>query len=57
MAALQDMSAVDYDKTAGEIKAALVSKNKIDEVELARKLARTFREQYQLAEDLAKMKR
>jgi ABC-type Fe3+ transport system substrate-binding protein len=57
MAALQDMSAVDYDKAAGEINAALVSKNKIDEVELARKLAKTFRDQYQQAEDLAQIKR
>ena len=56
MAALQDMSAVDYDKASGEIRAALVSKNKIDEIELARKLARTFRDQYRRAEELAKVK-
>jgi hypothetical protein len=57
MAALQDMSAVNYDKAAGEIKAALLSKNKTEEVELARKLAKTFREQYRRAADLAQLKR
>ena len=55
MAALQDMSAVDYDKTAGEIKAALGSKNKVDEIVLARKLARTFQDQYRRAEELARI--
>jgi hypothetical protein len=53
MEALQAMSAVDYDKTAGEIKTALGSKNKIDEVLLARKLVKAFREQYQRAGELA----
>jgi ABC-type Fe3+ transport system substrate-binding protein len=57
MAAFEDMSAVNYDKAAGEIKTALLSKNKTEEVELARKLARTFREQYQRAADLAQLKR
>ena len=56
MAALQDMSAVDYDKAAGEIKAALGSRNKVDEVVLARRLGKLFREQYQRAEDLARLK-
>jgi iron(III) transport system substrate-binding protein len=53
MAALQDMSAVDYDKASGEIKAALNSRNKIDEVALARRLGKVFRDQYQRAADLA----
>jgi ABC-type Fe3+ transport system substrate-binding protein len=57
MAALQDMSAVDYDKAAGEIKAALGSRKKINEVVLARQLAATFREQYRRAEELAQKKR
>jgi ABC-type glycerol-3-phosphate transport system substrate-binding protein len=56
MAALQDMSAVDYDKAAGEIKAALSSRNRIDEVVLARRLGKIFKEQYQRAEDLARAK-
>jgi hypothetical protein len=57
MAALQNLSAVDYDKTAGEIKTALESKNKIDEIELARKLASGFKDHYQRAEELARIKR
>jgi len=57
MAALQNLSAVDYDKTAGEIKSALESKNKIDEIELARKLASGFKDHYQRAEALARIKR
>jgi hypothetical protein len=57
MAALQDMSAVDYDKTAGEIKSALGSRNKVDEVLLAQKLTRTFQDQYRRAEELARAKR
>jgi ABC-type Fe3+ transport system substrate-binding protein len=56
MAVLQDMSAVDYDKAAGEIKVALSSRNKVDEVVLARRLGRIFRDQYQRAEDLARLK-
>jgi iron(III) transport system substrate-binding protein len=57
MAMLQDMSAVDYDKAAGEIKKALDSRNKLDAVVLARKLGKAFREQYQRAEKLALAKR
>jgi iron(III) transport system substrate-binding protein len=57
MAALQDLSAVDYDKTAGEIKATLDSKNQVDEIELARRLAGMFRDQYRRAEELARIKR
>ncbi len=54
LAALQDMSAVDYDKAAGEIKAALNSPNKIDALRLARRLGDHFREQYRRAADLAR---
>lgn len=57
MAALQDMSAVGYDQATGEIRAALDSKNKIDEVVLARKLSKAFVAQYQRAEELARAKR
>ena len=57
MAVLQDMSAVDYDKTAGEIKTALGSKNKLEEVALARRLGKHFREQYQRAAALARAKK
>ena len=57
MAVLQDMSAVDYDKAAGEIKTALSSKNKLEEVALARRLGKLFREQYQRAAELARAKK
>jgi ABC-type Fe3+ transport system substrate-binding protein len=57
MAVLQDMSAVDYDKAAGEIKAALGSKNKLEEVALAQRLGKLFREQYRRAAELAHAKR
>jgi ABC-type Fe3+ transport system substrate-binding protein len=54
MAALQDMSAVDYDKAAGEVAAALNSPNKIDALRLARRLGDHFREQYRHAAELAR---
>ena len=57
MAVLQDMSAVDYDKAAGEIKTALGSKNKLEEVALAKRLGKLFREQYRRATELARAKR
>ena len=57
MAVLQDMSAVDYDKAAGEIKTALGSKNKLEEVVLAKRLGKLFREQYLRAAELARAKR
>lgn len=57
MATLQDMSAVSYDQAAGEIKAALNSRDKVDEVALAGRLGRKFREQYARAAELARLKR
>ena len=57
MAVLQDMSAVDYDKAAGEIKTALGSKNKLEEVALAQRLGKLFREQYLRAAELARAKK
>ena len=56
MEALQDLSAEDYDKAAGEIKAALNSRNRIDEIVLARRLGAIFKDHYQRAEDLARLK-
>ncbi len=57
MAVLQDMSAVDYDKAGGEIRAALNSRNKEDVLALAKRLGAKFRAQYQRAADLARLKR
>jgi len=54
MAALQDMSAVDYDKAAGEIRAALTSPNRIEALRLAHRLGDHFRAQYRRAAELAR---
>ncbi|MBW8782357.1 MAG: extracellular solute-binding protein [Verrucomicrobia bacterium] len=54
LAVFQDISAVDYEAANGRIKAALTSKNKVDEIRLAGELAAHFRRQYLRAEELAK---
>ena len=54
IATLQDMSAVGYDRAVSEIKKALGSKNKVDEILLAKELATRFREQYARAAELAR---
>jgi ABC-type Fe3+ transport system substrate-binding protein len=51
--ALQDLSAVDYAAANGRIRAAINSKNKADEIRLAKELGETFRTQYRRAEELA----
>jgi ABC-type Fe3+ transport system substrate-binding protein len=51
--ALQDMSAVDYDRCLGPIRKALESKNLVDALNMARDLDAGFRERYALAERLA----
>jgi iron(III) transport system substrate-binding protein len=50
---LQDLSAVDYDSARGRITASYVSKNKVDQVELARVLGEAFRSNYRRAERIA----
>lgn len=54
LAVLQDLSAVGYDRANTEIKAALGSKNKVDEVKMANELADTFRRNYARAEAIAR---
>ena len=49
-----DMSAVNYDVARNRIKPILTSKNRIDEVRLAKELSDHFREQYREATRLAK---
>ncbi|WP_415907627.1 ABC transporter substrate-binding protein [Oleiharenicola sp. Vm1] len=56
LAVLQDLSAVSYDRTLKEIKSALSSKNKVDEVTLANDLAGKFRAQYARATAIARGK-
>ena len=53
LAALQDLSAIDYERAGGPIKRALESRDKADEVRLARDLAARFRAQYAAAAGLA----
>jgi len=49
-----DVSAVEYRAALDQIKPALLSANRIDEVRLARELGEHFRNQYREAERLAK---
>jgi len=53
LAAMTDLSAVDYAQMFSRIKPALNAKNKVDEVRLASELAGQFRAQYQRATDIA----
>jgi ABC-type Fe3+ transport system substrate-binding protein len=53
LAALQDLAAVDYDRTAGEIKRALESRDRADELRLASGVAAGFRARYAAAAALA----
>lgn len=53
LAELQDLSAVSYDRAGTEIKRALGSKNKVDEIRLANELAEDFRRHYRRAEAIA----
>ena len=54
LAVLADLSAVDYDRTGKEIRMALGSKNKVDEIKMANELGATFRKNYARAEAIAR---
>ncbi len=54
LAVLQDMAAVDYDQVVGVIRGRLGSRNKVEEVNLARELAERFRGNYERAEAIAR---
>jgi ABC-type Fe3+ transport system substrate-binding protein len=54
LAALQDLSAVDYDQATGPIKRAMTSKDQVDTVILARDLGNLFRGNYARAERIAR---
>jgi tryptophan 2,3-dioxygenase len=54
LAVLQDMAAVSYERTGTDIKRALGSKNKVDEIHLANELASRFRQQYSKAAEIAR---
>ncbi|HTO02329.1 MAG TPA: extracellular solute-binding protein, partial [Opitutus sp.] len=51
---LQDLTAVSYERANNDIKRALASKNKVDEITLARTLGALFRQQYAEAEAIAR---
>lgn len=57
LAALQDLSAVSYDRTQTRIKQVLDSRNKVDEVIFARELGQVFRANYAQAETIARQAR
>ena len=54
LAVLSDLSVVDYDRANKEVKQALGSKNKVDEIKLANQLGAMFRQNYLRAEQIAK---
>jgi ABC-type Fe3+ transport system substrate-binding protein len=54
LAVLQDLAPVDYDQARGPITRALVSRNQVDEVSLARDLGERFRKNYERAERVAR---
>ena len=53
LAVFLDLSAVDYEAAGGRIRAALRSKNKVDEIKLANELGNRFRAQYMKTVELA----
>lgn len=53
LAVLQDMSAISYERTTKDIRARLGSRNKVDEVRLAKELAEGFRANYARARAIA----
>jgi iron(III) transport system substrate-binding protein len=57
MAVLQDISFVSYERAGKEIKQALGSKNKVDEIHMANTLADQFRTNYRKAKEIAEGKK
>jgi ABC-type Fe3+ transport system substrate-binding protein len=57
MAVLQDLAAIDFQATSGQVKQALNSKDRTEELRLASELGDRFRAQYRKAEELARSKR
>lgn len=53
LAALQDLSAVDYTRMRGEFRPRLGSRDKVEEVRLAKELAEMFRRNYARAKAIA----
>ena len=53
LARLQDVSAIDYEHLIGPIRARLGSRDKVEEVRLAKELGDVFRASYAEAEAIA----
>ncbi|MGH7959227.1 MAG: ABC transporter substrate-binding protein [Opitutaceae bacterium] len=53
LAAMQDVSAVEYERTTNEIRARLGARDKVDEIRIARELADVFRANYARAKRIA----
>ena len=54
LAVMQDISLIDYERVNGDIRRALGSTSKVDEVKMARDLALAFRSNYERAERIAR---
>jgi iron(III) transport system substrate-binding protein len=54
IAVLQDIPFVNYERAGKEIRQALGSKNKVDEIRMANELADKFRTQYRKAREIAR---
>lgn len=54
LAELHNLASVNYERASREIRTALSSKNKVDEVRLANSLADEFRQRYARAEKIAR---
>jgi len=57
LAILQELSLLNYERASGEIRAALRSKNRADELRLARELGGQLRAQYARAAEIARANR
>jgi iron(III) transport system substrate-binding protein len=57
LAVMHDLQAVSYEQVTGHIKQVLNSRDKVDEIRLARELANRFRDQYLRAAGLARKAR
>nr|MBP9914024.1 extracellular solute-binding protein [Opitutaceae bacterium] len=53
LAVMQDLSVIAYDRANHEIKKALGSRNKVDEIRMANELGAVFRAQYRKAAEIA----
>ena len=56
LAILHALDPVSYEQASGPIKRALSARNKVEEIELARRLGDHFREQYRRATEVARGK-